>query len=162
MNRRVLIAIVVIAGVLAVAIAGLAISRAVGDAPTAAQTQTPTPATAAPSPTEAPPADAIVPGTYVDYSDTAIADAEGRVVLFFHAPWCGQCVQLESDILAEGVPDGVTIIKVDWDTHQDLEQLYGVPMRTTFVELADDGSVLQLHVAYEQPRLANVILAMNL
>jgi hypothetical protein len=165
MNRRVVVAIVALAGVVIAAVAGLALVRAL--TPSAPVEQASTPADQASTPTAAspaatPPSDAAAPGVYVDYSDTAIADAQGRVVLFFHAPWCGQCVQLESDILAEGVPDGVTVIKVDWDTHQDLEQQYGVPMRTTFVELADDGSVLQLHVAYEQPRFANVIAALNL
>jgi thiol-disulfide isomerase/thioredoxin len=162
MNRRLVIAIVAIAGVLIAAVAGLAISRAL----TTSAVADPTPSASSsssgsPTPTSTP-SEATTPGVYVDYSDTAIADAAGRVVLFFHAPWCGQCVQLEKDILAEGVPDGVTVIKVDWDTNQALEQQYGVPMRTTFVELGDDGSVLQLHVAYEQPRFANVVAAMNL
>lgn len=160
MTRRVIIAIVALAGVLIAAISGLAISRALTTSAQGEPTSTPSPASAPTSSSS--PSDAPAPGVYVEYSETAIADADGRVVLFFHAPWCGQCVQLESDILAEGVPDGVTVIKVDWDTHQDLEQRYGVPMRTTFVELADDGTVLQLHVAYEQPRFANVIAAMNL
>jgi hypothetical protein len=162
MNRRLVIAIVAIAGVLIAAVAGLAISRALTTSTLADPTPgASSPSSGSPTPTSTP-SEAATPGVYVDYSDTAIADADGRVVLFFHAPWCSQCVQLEKDILAEGVPDGVTVIKVDWDTNQALEQQYGVPMRTTFVELGDDGAVLQLHVAYEQPRFANVVAAMNL
>ena len=105
---------------------------------------------------------ASIPGTYIDYSETAIADAPGKVVLFFHAPWCGQCRQLENGILEQGVPDGVTIIKVDWDTHQDLEAQYGVPMRTTFVELDADGEVVQRLTAYDDPRFEAVVATMNL
>jgi hypothetical protein len=166
MNRRVLIAVIAIVSVVIVATAGLFIARALTSADTAAAPdadveQTPSPSATTDAPDDAP-TETVTPGVYVDYTETAIAEAEGRVVLFFHATWCGQCVQLDSDIRAEGVPDGVTVIKVDWDTNQALEQQYEVPMRTTFVELADDGSVVQRHVAYEEPRFANVVAAMNL
>lgn len=99
-------------------------------------------------------------GAYVEYSDDAIAQAEGRVLLFFHAPWCPQCRSVESDILAEGVPAGVTIIKVDYDSRQDLRQRYGVTLQTTFVEVDADGTELQKHVAYDDPHLAAVVAAM--
>jgi len=166
MNRRVLIAVFAIVSVVVIATAGLFIARALtppetAPAPSTSAVETTTPTDAAVATDDAS-NDTVTPGAYVDYTERAIADAEGRVVLFFHAPWCSQCVQLESDILAEGVPDGVTVIKVDWDTNQELEQLYGVPMRTTFVELAEDGTVLQRHVAYEEPRFENVVAAMQL
>ncbi|CAN5336836.1 hypothetical protein BH11ACT3_BH11ACT3_19090 [soil metagenome] len=146
--KRTLVVSIALAVVIAGSVGALALSRASDSGPSAVET--------------AAPATASTTGVYVDYSDTAIADAQGRVVLFFHAPWCGQCRQLESDILSEGVPDGITIIKVDWDTHQDLEEKYGVPMRTTFVELDDNDQVVQRHVAYEEPRLSAVITAMDL
>ena len=103
---------------------------------------------------------ALAAGSYVEYSDTAIADADGRVLLFFHAPWCPQCRALESDIIATGAPDGTTIIKVDYDSHQDLRQLYGVTLQTTFVEVDSSGAMLQSYVAYDDPRLQAVIDAM--
>jgi thiol-disulfide isomerase/thioredoxin len=99
-------------------------------------------------------------GAYVEYSDDAIARADGRVLLFFHAPWCPQCRSVESDILAEGVPAGVTIIKVDFDSRQDLRQQYGVTLQTTFVEVDAEGDELQKHVAYDDPHLAAVVAAM--
>jgi thioredoxin-like negative regulator of GroEL len=150
---------VILAVVIAGAVGALALTRNVPspEAVDDAQTIAPEPPAASTEPTAA-----STPGVYVDHTDTAIAEAEGRVVLFFHAPWCGQCVQLEEGIVADGVPDGVTIIKVDWDTHQDLEQQYGVPMRTTFVELDDAGEVEQRLTAYDDPRFEAVVETMNL
>jgi thiol-disulfide isomerase/thioredoxin len=99
-------------------------------------------------------------GSYIDYSDTAIAEAKGTILLFFHATWCPQCRSLDSDIVASGVPDGVTIIKVDYDSHQDLRQKYGVTMQTTFVEVDSAGEPLSTFVAYSDPRLQSVVDAM--
>jgi thiol-disulfide isomerase/thioredoxin len=99
-------------------------------------------------------------GSYVDYTDTAIASAEGTTLLFFHASWCPQCRSIETDILADGVPAGVTVIKVDYDSHQDLRQKYGVTLQTTFVEVDSAGEALQTYVAYEDPRFQAVVDAM--
>jgi thiol-disulfide isomerase/thioredoxin len=127
-------------------------------APDAVPTASDTP-TAESTPTVEP-TPAASEGAYVEYSDDAIAQAEGRVLLFFHAPWCPQCRSVESDILADGVPAGVTIIKVDYDSRQDLRQRYGVTLQTTFVEVDADGTELQKHVAYDDPHLDAVITAM--
>jgi thiol-disulfide isomerase/thioredoxin len=149
----------IVAAIVAVAVFGAptapdAASR-VSDPPT---TQSTPPADTTPTPeATAPEASA---GAYVEYSDDAIAQAEGRVLLFFHAPWCPQCRSVESDILEEGVPDGVTIIKVDYDSRQDLRQQYGVTLQTTFVEVDADGAELQKHVAYDDPHLDAVVAAM--
>lgn len=99
-------------------------------------------------------------GSYVDYSDTAIASAQGRTFLFFHASWCPICRTLDSDILASGVPAGVTIFKVDYDSHQDLRQKYGVTQQTTIVEVDAAGNGLQNYVAYDDPTLQTVLGAM--
>jgi len=99
-------------------------------------------------------------GTYVDYSDTAIASAQGRTFLFFHASWCPICRTLDSDILASGVPAGVTIIKVDYDSSQDLRQQYGVTQQTTIVEVDTAGNGLQNYVAFNDPTLQTVLDAM--
>jgi thiol-disulfide isomerase/thioredoxin len=158
MDRRL---IPVVIGIVAAIVAGV-IAVAVFVPPTApdaapAATNTPAPE-ASPSPDATAPTTS--PGVYVEYSDDAIARAEGRVLLFFHAPWCPQCRSVESDILAEGVPAGVTIIKVDFDSRQDLRQRYGVTLQTTFVEVDADGTELQKHVAYDDPHLDAVIAAM--
>lgn len=124
----------------------------------AAETETPAPDE---TETAAEPAPAA-PGAYVDYSDAALAAAEGTSVLFFHAPWCPQCRALEEDILAAGVPDGVTILKVDFDSRQDLRQQYGVTLQTTMVVVDDEGEKTALHVAYDEPTVAAVAAALGL
>lgn len=164
MNKRVLavvVALVLLIGgsVIAYATIRPAAQDAAVPAPVVSAPVTPS-TTPVPATPEQPAA--VTPGVYTEYSDTAIADAAGRTVLFFHAPWCGQCRDLESDILSEGVPDGVTIIKVDYDSHQDLRQKYGVTMRTTFVEIDASGSVSQSFVAYDTPQLTAVIDALSL
>jgi thiol-disulfide isomerase/thioredoxin len=157
-NRRILAVVVILVVLIAGAGTALALSR-LGSAPEGA----PTPTIASPDSEPVPsaePTDAVIAGSYVEYSDTAIAAAEGRVLLFFHAPWCPQCRSIESDIETQGVPDGVTIIKVDYDSNQPLRQEYGVTLQTTFVEVDSSGDALQSHVAYDDPHLDAVIDAM--
>ncbi len=93
------------------------------------------------------------PGAYVDYYDGVIAETAGEKVLFFHAPWCTQCRQLEQSILSEGVPDGTTIIKVDFDSETELRQQYGVTLQTTVVHVDDDGDALGSTVLYDEPSI---------
>lgn len=162
MDRRLLALVIGIAATIVAAIVAVLVFAS----PTAREPETgPTP-----SPTSTPLADEtpiveptaaaqIVPG-YVEYSDDAIAQAEGRVLLFFHAPWCPQCRSIEDDILDDGVPEGLTIIKVDFDSRQDLRQQYGVTLQTTFVEVDAEGNELQKHVAYDDPYLDAVVAAM--
>lgn len=116
---------------------------------------------ASPTPT-AEPAPTASAGAYVDYSDEALAAAEGTRILFFHAPWCPQCRALEADILAAGVPDGYTILKVDYDSRQDLRQQYDVRLQTTLVALDDAGAGSALFVAYDEPTLAASLTGLGL
>lgn len=108
-----------------------------------------TPATTEPTPTT----EAVAPGAYVEFSEAALSDAQGTRILFFHAPWCPQCRALEDDIEANGVPDGVTILKVDYDSRQDLRQRYDVRLQTTLVALDDAGDGAALFVPYDDPTL---------
>lgn len=95
-------------------------------------------------------------GAYVDYSSGVIASTTGTKLLFFHASWCPQCRALEADIKKQGVPGGVTIIKVDYDTNQALRQKYGVTLQTTIVKVDDNGNLVKKYVAYEDPTLDSV------
>jgi thiol-disulfide isomerase/thioredoxin len=96
------------------------------------------------------------PGRYVDYSPELISSTPGDKLLFFHAPWCPQCQELEADIEESGLPDGVTVFKVDYDSNQDLREQYGVTIQTTMVKVDDQGEAIDSYVAYEDPTFANV------
>jgi thiol-disulfide isomerase/thioredoxin len=98
-----------------------------------------------------------VPGSYVDYKEGVIAATSGTKLLFFHASWCPQCRALEADIKQKGVPSGVTIIKVDYDTSQKLRQQYGVTLQTTVVRVDDNGNLVKKFVAYDDPSLGAII-----
>lgn len=115
------------------------------------------PASASPAPGDAAP----VAGSYLEWSPTAVADAEGRVLLFFHAPWCPQCRELDEDIRADGPPDGTTIIKVDYDSRQDLRREYGVTLQTTVVEVDASGALLGSVVPYDDPSLETVLAGLE-
>lgn len=93
------------------------------------------------------------PGAYVDYTASIVAETKGTKVLFFHAPWCPQCRALEQSITSSGVPDGVTIIKVDYDSNQALRQKYKVTLQTTLVKIDDNGAEQKKVVAYDDPSI---------
>jgi len=115
---------------------------------TSAQTQT------TETPAEA--SQAMTAGAYIDYSGSIIADTAGTKVLFFHAPWCPQCRALEASIKSSQIPNGVTIIKVDYDTNRQLRQKYGVTIQTTLVKVDDSGNLVEKYVAYDEPTFAAV------
>ena len=96
------------------------------------------------------------PGVFIDYSEGQVASSDGVQVLFFHAPWCPQCRMIEEDIKSDGVPDGVTILKVDYDSNQALRQKYDVTLQTTFVEVDENGNEIEKFVAYNEPTFESV------
>ncbi len=96
------------------------------------------------------------PGVYREYSDEAIASTTGTKLLFFHAPWCPQCRSIEDSIEKDGVPSGVTVFKVDYDSNQKLRQQYGVTIQTSFVKVDDSGNKVDSYVAYDEPVFSSV------
>lgn len=94
----------------------------------------------------------VQPGTYQAYSQQAYNESSNtRRILFFHAPWCPQCRQLDKEISAATVPNGITIFKVDYDTNQPLRAKYGVTLQTTFVEVDASDTKIKNLVAYDEP-----------
>lgn len=96
-------------------------------------------------------------GNYLDYEVNLVESTNGRRVLFFHAPWCSQCKELDESIKNGIIPEGVTIFKTDFDSNQKLRQQYGVTLQTTLVLLDDKGNLAKKYVSYEEPNLEAVI-----
>ena len=84
-------------------------------------------------------------GTYEAYAPEKLARAEeGDVVLFFRASWCPTCRALDADIKAHqgNIPDGVTILDVDYDDSTALKQKYGVTYQHTLVQVDAEGNMI--------------------
>ena len=84
-------------------------------------------------------------GAYLPYTSTAIAQAKGKVVLFFHASWCPTCITINKDIEAHlaSLPKDVTILKVNYDEASDLKEAYGVTAQYTFVQVDNDAKLIK-------------------
>lgn len=97
-------------------------------------------------------------GEYLTNIDATVADASNDdVYLFFHAPWCSQCRSIEKGIFEDGVPQNITIIKIDFDKNQDLRAKYGVTLQTTFVKVNKNGDLVNKFVAYNEPYFSSVV-----
>lgn len=149
-NKRIVFTLIGVILVICAAFAYVALSpanEATTDNSTAQTEETPQPVV------EQPPQP---PGTYSRYSEDAVATTKGTKLLFFHASWCPQCRQIEASIEKEGIPAGVTVFKVDYDSNQKLREKYGVTLQTTFVKIDDAGNKVASYVAYEEPRFSSV------
>ena len=79
---------------------------------------------------------------YVDYSETLIGGTESTVV-FFHAAWCPSCVAADRGISSGKLPEGLTVLKADFDTETQLRQKYGVVAQHTFVQVDANGDLIK-------------------
>jgi thiol-disulfide isomerase/thioredoxin len=85
-------------------------------------------------------------GSYETYSVDKISRVEtGDVVLFFHASWCPSCRGLNSSIEnnLKSIPEGVTILKTDYDKETELKKKYGVTYQHTLVQVDKDGNMIK-------------------
>ena len=85
-------------------------------------------------------------GSYETYAPEKLAEANsGDVVLFFRASWCPTCKAVDADIRSRIslIPDGLTILDVDYDTSSALKQKYGVTYQHTFVQVQADGTLIK-------------------
>jgi len=85
---------------------------------------------------------AMPAGAYVDYADYQAdpqAYAAGDVVLFFNATWCPTCQEATKNLQAADIPDGLTVVSVDYDSNLDLRKKYGVTTQHTFVQVGPGG-----------------------
>ncbi|MFV0429048.1 MAG: thioredoxin domain-containing protein [Arachnia sp.] len=86
--------------------------------------------------------DAKAAGQYLDYNDYAEGMGNGgnNVVLFFHATWCPSCQATDESLTTDGVPAGLTVVKVDFDKMTQLRNTYAITQQHTFVLIDDNGS----------------------
>lgn len=80
-------------------------------------------------------------GTYEAYSAEKIAANDGAL-LFFHASWCPSCRTLDESITEnnDNIPEGVAILKLDYDKESDLKKKYAVVGQHTLVQVDKDGN----------------------
>lgn len=82
-------------------------------------------------------------GSYEPYAPEKIALAgKGKVVLFFHADWCPICRPLDAELTSKGVPEGIHVLKVNYDTATELKKKYGVTYQHTFVQVDAQGNLI--------------------
>lgn len=82
--------------------------------------------------------------TFAEYEEGKDMYSAGDVVLFFNAEWCSTCKEARDNIQADlaGIPAGLTIVTVDYDTAEDLKRQYGVTVQHTFVQVDPEGNEL--------------------
>ena len=83
-------------------------------------------------------------GVYANYEGDI--PVEGDTVLFFHADRCPTCNQAEKNFEQTGIPAGVTILKVNYDTENDLKEKYGILTQTSYVYVAPNGDLIKRRV----------------
>ncbi len=110
------------------------------DTETSASADTPAQELPSPEPTK------LTAGIFTKYNPDLLANAEnGDVVIFFHAEWCPSCKTLEKDIQSklDAIPEGVTILKVDYDTATELKKKYSVVRQHTLVKVDANGDEIK-------------------
>lgn len=105
------------------------------------------------------PTTALVTGRYESYdASKLVADGYTETILFFHAPWCPECRAFEKEITSSTVPDGVQILKVDYDSSDELKSKYGVTLQSTFVKVAGNGDLISKWQGYGKDKSVTAIL----
>ena len=79
-------------------------------------------------------------GRYIAYNDALAKEAaeNGKAVLFFHAVWCPSCKSLDRSIESGNIPNGITILKIDYDSSSALKRKYGVTYQHTLVQVDEN------------------------
>lgn len=102
-----------------------------------------------------PPAEVIEPvieiaPRYFTYTPESLAYAQkqGKTVLYFWAPWCTSCTSLDAELKnkVKMIPEGVTVLRLEYNAHKDLEKKYAVTTQHTFVQIDNDNEKQSLWV----------------
>ena len=81
-------------------------------------------------------------GSYALYDEKLLPTLSGDIVLFFHADRCSTCIAAEQSFKASGIPAGLHILQVDFDTAKELRKKYTVLTQTSFVHVRADGTMV--------------------
>jgi thiol-disulfide isomerase/thioredoxin len=116
-------------------------SESTATEPASTQSTSPTPTAEPPEQTTSaepsPAAGRVV--AWEDFEADPSAYADSDVVLYFHADWCSECQATDAALESDGIPAGLTLVKIDYDERTDLRQDYGVTVQHTFVLVDEDG-----------------------
>ncbi len=86
----------------------------------------------------------MIKGSFSEYDQAKLANAEkGKVVLFFSANWCPTCQEANKNFKATTPPEGLTLLKVDYDNSNELKKKYGVTYQHTYVEVDKEGTLIK-------------------
>ena len=90
-----------------------------------------------------PPADAVA---FESLDQLKALAAERPTILYFHAEWCPTCQATMVQFQARWpeVQPGIVLVLADYDAETELKARYGVTYQNTYVQVAADGSRLQI------------------
>lgn len=101
----------------------------------------------------------VAAGRYAVYEQNLVAECGYKTtVLFFHASWCVECRGFEQAIESGDIPTGVQILKVDYDSAQDLRKTYGVTIQSTFVRVDQNGEKKTTWTGYGKDKSITAII----
>lgn len=85
-------------------------------------------------------------GTYTDYDQLTLASTseEEKNVLFFEGLTCPVCKELDKNLLASEIPDGVHIYNLIYEENPELVRKYNVRSTPTLIEVDSSGQVIKL------------------
>lgn len=154
-NKPIVITVVVIVAVAVIAVGGyfvFATPAKQDDWQPQADTSSTQPTEQQATPSDTPSQTSEVKGSYQVYEPSKLALAnQGQVVLFFNAKWCPDCQRANKNFQSQPIPDGLTILSVDYDKYTDLKKKYGVTYQHTFVQVDANGNQIKKWSASSTP-----------
>ena len=105
-----------------------------------------------------------IEASYRDFSQTDYESLLGKqpFAIFFHATWCPTCKIVEDDILENinAFPEGVVILKADYDTETALKKKYNVFSQSVIVMIDSNGSASETLIAPSFSTLKNSFISL--
>ncbi len=86
-------------------------------------------------------------GIFTAYKPELVWKTE-KTVLFFHADWCPSCRAADIWIGGDTIPANLSILKVDYDTSDELKKKYWVLSQHTFVQVDKEWNMLEKWVGW--------------